>query len=67
MIIKKDYIVNKNLVQATKLNFSNLNVETVDPYSLHGLLQLKSINLESNLLKSIDASTFHGIGYINIK
>jgi hypothetical protein len=61
MIIKKDYIVYKNLAQSSKINLSDLNIETIDPYSLHGLSQLKSITLESNFLKSIDAATFHGI------
>ena len=66
MIIKKDYIVYKNLAQASKINLSNLNVETIDPYSFHGCLQLKQIILESNFLKSIDAAHFHGINLQNI-
>lgn len=61
MIIKKEYLIHKNLTKVTDLNLANENVETIDPSSFQGLSHLKTINLESNFLKSIDAALFRGI------
>ena len=65
MIIKKEYIIYKNLTKSSTINLTNENVESIDPSAFQGLLQTKSILLDSNYIKAIDASTFHGIIFNN--
>jgi hypothetical protein len=60
MIIKKDYIIYRNLTKVVDLILKNEKIESIEPSALNGLYQIKSIILEFNFIKQIEAATFRG-------
>ena len=51
MIIKKDYIIYRNLTKVVDLILKNEKIESIEPSALNGLYQIKSIILEFNFIK----------------
>jgi hypothetical protein len=65
MIVKKDYIIYRNLTKVVDLILKNEKIESIEPSALNGLYQIKSIILEFNFIKQIEAATFRGFLYNN--
>ena len=64
MIIKKDFIIYRNLTKVVDLILNNEKIESIEPSALNGLYQIRSIVLEFNFIKQIESGAFRGIFYI---